>query len=283
MAATDPHMADPVEDVAHAGEFLRECHLSGFSVMPCGRRSRLPRVLPEAAPDRWLSLRRLDSVLWLDAADQTCEVEAGMSPADLQLHLDAVGLELPVLCPSHEEGTLGGLFQSPETSLLEDSCGPARDFVLGGTWLLADGTQVRTGARVVKSVAGYDVTRLLLGSRGRLAILLSLILKLRPKPKQLHWVRGPVDQTAPADRPTATEWPRPRLQFLDPADDRHWLQFADCKPHHKDLQPADSVQAEQRLREHLRRQDCRLPQPSPWLADVARACAPGAPRFGERR
>ena len=96
-----------------------------------------------------------------------------------------------MLAPGASEGTLGGLFLSQEVNLLQAAYGPARDQVLGARWLLADGTAIRTGARVVKSVAGYDLTRLLLGSEGRLAVCLSLTLRLRPRPARLHWRRLP--------------------------------------------------------------------------------------------
>ncbi|MGB0685193.1 MAG: FAD-binding oxidoreductase, partial [Planctomycetota bacterium] len=185
-----PELLRP-RDAAEATEMLRAAAASGESVHPCGRASRLARR-PGARPDGLrLSVAGLDELAWLDVADQTCEVAAGMSPATLDRHLQEVDLELGVLAPGADEGTLGGLFLSQEVNLLQAAYGPARDQVLGAQWLLADGTAIRTGARVVKSVAGYDLTRLLLGSEGRLAICLSLTLRLRPRPARLHWRRLP--------------------------------------------------------------------------------------------
>jgi len=157
-------------------------------VWPLGRGSRLSRVYAEAPQaDLQLSLASLDKLYCLDVADQTCEVGVGMSPAALSQELRCHGLELGVDAPQAKEGSLGGLFLSHELNLLHRAYGPARDQVLGARWLLADGTELRTGAHVVKSVAGYDLTRLLLGSEGRLAVCTRLILRLRPRPRALHW------------------------------------------------------------------------------------------------
>jgi len=128
-------------------------------------------------------------MVWLDAEDQTCEVGAGTAPATLDAELAGHGLMLAVDAPCAAEGTLGGVFLAPDLSLLHGAYGPPRDQVLGGTWMLADGSVVRTGARVVKSVAGYDLTRLFLGSGGFLAAALSLVLRLQPRPRCLSTSR----------------------------------------------------------------------------------------------
>ncbi len=267
--------ADSVED---APKLLREAHAAGQAVLPCGKRSRQARIAPTAKADCWLSLARCDRLLWLDAEDQTCEVQAGMSMASLQQHLQGTGLELALMCRGAETGTLGGLFLSAEPSLLASSCGPSRDFVLGGGWILANGTAVRSGARVVKSVAGYDVTRLLLGSRGQLAINTSLILRLRPAPRELHYYSV-----------EAASWPElrnqlapARLLFPSEENGNMLLQFANLKVQHAALEPVDFELAEQQRVAFVGQMTTQLPTPSPWLEATAEACAPGAPHFGRR-
>lgn len=203
-----PELLRP-RDVAEAVEMLRAAAARGESVHPCGQASRLARRPGSRPGGTRLSLAALDDLVWLDVADQTCEVEAGMSPAALDRQLQEVGLELGVLAPGAGEGTLAGLFLSQEVNLLQAAYGPARDQVLGARWLLADGTAIRTGARVVKSVAGYDLTRLLLGSEGRLAVCLSLTLRLRPRPTRLHWRRLPYA----AWREARASLPTPRHAF----------------------------------------------------------------------
>ncbi len=223
MAAGGIPLFEP-RNAEEAAAFLREAAGKKDSLLPCGRRSRVARHLPGLQPGGWLSLAGLGRLIRFDPEDQTCEVEAGMPPAGLARETRERGLELAVEAPCGNEGTLGGLFLAPDLSLLQAAWGPPRDQVLGGEWLLADGTRVRTGARVVKSVAGYDVTRLFLGSRGRLAVCLRLFLRLRPLPRRERWFRVAPEQVAgwlPAD-PRAR--PPARMLFCAQAGTDTWAQ-----------------------------------------------------------
>lgn len=265
--------------LAAAQSLLSSAHEDGQTILPCGRGSRLQRNLPAAQPDRWLSLAGMQDLLWFDAEDQTCAVQAGMQISALQEFLKPHGLMLDVLSPGATTGTLGGLFQAREVNLLEDSCGPLRDQVLGGTWLLSDGSVVKTGARVVKSVAGYDVTRLFLGARGRLAICLDLILRLRPIPK-LRWYQGAlsdVDAAVPAAR---LRIPLDKKQTL--------LAFADLELQDPRWNPVAALKAEELCASFLAeaargKHDLPLPPDSAWLKSLAEACAPGVPHLGGAR
>jgi hypothetical protein len=172
---------------------LREASSNRQRLWPCGRQSRLRRVFhQDPKAEHVISTAKLQTIHWLDREDQTCEVDVGLSPHALQQELAPLGLELGVESPGNQEGTLGGLFLSREVNLLHQAYGHAREQVLGLRAYLADGTQVQAGSRVVKSVAGYDLTRLLLGSEGRLAVVTRLILRLHPRPKALDWRRIPI-------------------------------------------------------------------------------------------
>jgi hypothetical protein len=228
--------------------------------------------------DCWLSLAECQKMLWLDVADQTCEVQAGMSPAALISHLEGTGLELAVMCRNPNSGTLGGLFMAAEASLLSPSCGPTRDFVLGASWILADGCSVRSGARVVKSVAGYDVTRLLLGSRGQLAINTSLILRLRPAPRELLWFQVETQEWLQIQ----TQLAPARLVFPAATAAHSIVVFANFAPQHAALNPLDAGEGEQQRLLYLEHMTTLVPPASHWLEVTAEACAPGAPHFGRR-
>jgi FAD/FMN-containing dehydrogenase len=218
-------------EVEKARAALRDAAAAGASILPCGRRTRLHRHAPDAAPDRWLELRSLRGIVWLDAADQTCEAGAGTSPAALDQELAAHGLMLGVDAPLAEEGSLGGLFQAPDLSLLHRSLGPPRDQVLGGSWLLADGQTVRTGARVVKSVAGYDLTRLFLGSRGRLAACLTIVLRLQPRPRDLRTFRVSDPSALRSASLPDPDW------FFQTDATAAWAAWRGCSPRHASLAP----------------------------------------------
>lgn len=157
-----------------------------------GSGSRQDRT-PDAGDARRLDLGAFDAIERLDAPDQTCTVGAGVRREALDEALRPHQLELPCL----GGGTLGGLFAA-------DPIGPAtvggqapRTLLLGCDAMLADGTAFKSGARVVKSVAGFDVHKLLVGSQGRLFAALRLHLRLKPAPRSSAWFR--VERLEPND------------------------------------------------------------------------------------
>lgn len=147
-----------------------------------GSGSRQDR-LPDTGAATHLALTALDAIERLDADDLTCSVGAGLTRAALDGALADHGVCLP--CAG--EGSLGGLFASDPIGATTLG-GPApRSLLLGFEAVLADGTEFRSGARVVKSVAGFDLHKLFVGSRGRLFAATKLHLKLRPMPRGSAW------------------------------------------------------------------------------------------------
>ncbi|GAB4147821.1 MAG: FAD-binding protein [Planctomycetota bacterium] len=151
----------------------------------CGTGSRLARRAADGEGAVRISLRRISGIERLDAEDLTCSVAAGLPRAELDEALAERGLELA--CPG--AGTLGGLFASdpigPETPR-----GPCpRSLLLGLEGVLAEGKAFRSGARVVKSVAGFDLHKLFVGSGGRLFAATLLHLRLRPRPRARTYFR----------------------------------------------------------------------------------------------
>ena len=139
--------------------------------------------LPDAPGALRLQLRGLATIDRLDGPDQTCSVDCGVLRGELDAALAPLGLELP--CPG--QGTLGGLFASDPIGAATLGGQSPRTLLLGVEALLADGTPFRSGARVVKSVAGFDVHKLLVGSEGRLFVATRLHLRLKPRPRTEQW------------------------------------------------------------------------------------------------
>jgi FAD/FMN-containing dehydrogenase len=139
-----------------------------------------------------LDLAGLTAIVRLDAPDQTCTVECGVRRDELDRELARCGLELP--CPGG--GTVGGLFASDPIGAAAPGGASPRSLLLGMEAVLADGTPFRCGARVVKSVAGFDVHKLLVGSSGRLFAATRLHLRLKPRPRAEQWFA--VDELEPA-------------------------------------------------------------------------------------
>jgi FAD/FMN-containing dehydrogenase len=147
-----------------------------------GTGSRRDR-LPPSGDATEVRLARLDSIQRLEPGDQTCSVDAGLPRDRLDAALHPVGLELP--CPGG--GTVGGLFAHDAIGGGTVGGAAPRSLLLGVEAVLADGTPFRAGSRVVKSVAGFDVHKLLIGSNGRLFAAVRLHLRLRPRPRAEAW------------------------------------------------------------------------------------------------
>jgi len=111
--------------------------------------------------------------------DQVVVVRAGTSIRDLQSALGERGQCLP-LVTGDDVGTVGGKLSMNLPHRLEAECGSWRDWVLGMTLVQADGTLAKVGSRAVKNVAGYDLQRVLIGSRGTLAVVTEVALRTFP-------------------------------------------------------------------------------------------------------
>jgi glycolate oxidase FAD binding subunit len=128
-----------------------------------------------------LTTEGLDRILEHEAGDLTCTVEAGVRLSALQAALAAHGQRLSLDPPG--DPTLGALLAENLSGPLRHRFGAARDLVLGVTLVLADGTIASAGGKVVKNVAGYDLARLVCGSRGRLALIARASFRLHPRPR----------------------------------------------------------------------------------------------------
>ncbi len=129
-----------------------------------------------------LDLSRMDAVIELRPEDMDCTVQAGITLDRLRAELRATGLFFPV-DPGAGEATLGGMAATRASGTTTVRYGSMRDNVIAMTVVLADGQIVRTARRARKSAAGYDLTRLLVGSEGTLAVITELTLRLHGIPE----------------------------------------------------------------------------------------------------
>ena len=130
-----------------------------------------------------VATRGLDRVVEFAARDMTITVEAGIPIARLDEILRGEGLRLPIDIPQWDRATLGGAVAADVSGPRRFGLGTFRDYVIGLAAMKADGQVFHSGGRVVKNVAGYDLCKLLVGSRGTLAILTQITLKLKPIPE----------------------------------------------------------------------------------------------------
>jgi len=153
-------------------------------VVPQGARTGLSGGANAVDGCLLLSLARMDAIVEVDPVDQVAVVEPGVVNADLSRAALGAGMFYPPDPSSWEESTIGGNLATNAGGLCCVKYGVTGDFVRGLEVVLADGEVIRTGRRTVKGVAGYDLTRLLVGSEGTLAVITQATLSLQPAPEE---------------------------------------------------------------------------------------------------
>jgi glycolate oxidase FAD binding subunit len=155
----------------------------GLAVIPRGSGSALDLGAPPARVDMVVDLRGLDRVVEYNPDDLTVSVEAGVTLGALQRQLGERGQLLASDPAGGAARTVGGVVATNASGPLRCRYGSLRDLLLGVRFVQADGVLTWGGARVVKSVTGYDVPKLMVGSLGTIGVLGELTLRLHPRPE----------------------------------------------------------------------------------------------------
>lgn len=133
--------------------------------------------------DILLSLEKHEGIIEHAAGDMTVTVKAGTRFKELQASL-AKHNQMVALDPAWPEyATIGGVIAANDSGAKRLGYGSARDAVIGMKLIYPDGKVIRTGGKVVKNVAGYDMNKLFIGSMGTLGVISEITLKLKPLPK----------------------------------------------------------------------------------------------------
>lgn len=170
------------DDVAALSAAVRVAAAHKLAVIPWGAGTAVELGNAPTAYDVALDLTALHRVVEYRPRDLTITVEAGMTIAAVQRVLDE-HRQLLALDPwLPEVATVGGTLAANCTGPRRVRYGTARDILIGASAVLADGTAIKAGGRVVKNVAGYDLNKLLIGSHGSLAVITSATFKLLPAP-----------------------------------------------------------------------------------------------------
>ncbi|MGD0949396.1 MAG: FAD-binding oxidoreductase [Candidatus Binatia bacterium] len=171
------------ETVDDLSRCLRVADQASLAVMPVGNGTQLGCGNLPQRYDVALSTRRLARLLAHEAADMTVTVEAGATLAEVNRALEPARQHLPLDPPQPEQTTVGAAIATDASGPLRLSQGKVRDLLIGVKVVLADGTLVKGGGRVVKNVAGYDLMKLFTGSFGTLGTVVEATFKLRPRPE----------------------------------------------------------------------------------------------------
>jgi glycolate oxidase FAD binding subunit len=166
-------------------EVLRIANENRLTVTPIGGGTKQSWASPTQTNIR-LDLTRLNRVIEHPWQDLTCTVQAGCTWQRLEQTLAKHGqfVALDPLWPEH--ATVGGILATNDSGSLRHRYGSLRDLVIGMTLVLADGTIARSGGKVVKNVAGYDLCKLVTGSFGTLAVITEATFRLHPLPQHVQ-------------------------------------------------------------------------------------------------
>ncbi|MGH3280990.1 MAG: FAD-binding oxidoreductase [Trebonia sp.] len=157
-----------------------------LAVVPRGRGSRLSWGTPASRCDLTVDMSRMASVVEHSHGDLVARVQAGARMADVQAALARAGQEIALDVPG--DATVGGVVASGLAGARRLRYGTPRDLLIGITIVRADGTVAKSGGKVVKNVAGYDLGKLFAGSAGTLGLITEATFRLHPLPAARAYV-----------------------------------------------------------------------------------------------
>ncbi|MEM8914845.1 MAG: FAD-linked oxidase C-terminal domain-containing protein [Pseudomonadota bacterium] len=172
--------ATSTEEVSEA---VKICDRLGVSIVPFGTGTSLEGGVAALGGGLCIDVSKMDRVLRVAPEDLDCTVEAGVRRKALDAHLRDSGLFFPI--DPGADASIGGMAATNASGTNAVRYGTMRESVLGLTVVMADGSIVRTGGRSRKSAAGYDLTRLIVGSEGTLGIITEVTLRLHGIPEAI--------------------------------------------------------------------------------------------------
>lgn len=195
------HVARPT-DTGALGRTLAEAAGRGLAVLARGGGTALDWG---GVPRRLDLLVDTGDLSWIEhiAGDLVVEVGAGTPVAELYEVLDAAGQRLSA-DPVRVGGTVGGMVATGVSGPRRLLSGSLRDLIIGMTVVRADGVVARSGGRVVKNVAGYDLAKLHTGGWGTLGVIASVAFRLHPTPPALRLVNRAVSSVEEAENASAS-------------------------------------------------------------------------------
>ncbi|MEV7807791.1 FAD-binding oxidoreductase [Microbispora sp. NPDC088329] len=193
VAGVRPRRVALPESAVEIAAVMRVCAAHDLAVVVTGGRSKLHWGARPERCDVLVDLSRMNRVLEHAAGDLVVRAQAGVTLEALADTLAGENQELALDVPVPGT-TVGGLLATGIAGPRRFRCGTARDLLIGVTVVLADGTIARSGGKVVKNVAGYDLGKLFTGSYGTLGIIADATFRLHPLPAARAWVTATVER-----------------------------------------------------------------------------------------
>ncbi|SCL40292.1 glycolate oxidase [Micromonospora pallida] len=197
-AAGTPLVVVRPRDTAGVVAVVRAAARHGVPVVPQGARTGLAGAANAVDGAVVLSTTAMDAILEIDPVSRIAVVQPGVVNATLAGAVRKQGLYYPPDPGSWESSTIGGNVSTNAGGMCCVKYGVTTEYVLGLEVVLASGEVLRTGRRTAKGVAGYDLTRLFVGSEGTLGVVTEVTLALRPAPEESLTLVAVFDSTADA-------------------------------------------------------------------------------------
>ncbi|KMK75091.1 glycolate oxidase subunit GlcD [Alkalihalobacillus pseudalcaliphilus] len=170
-------------DKKEVAEIVKLCNQHKIPIIPRGSGTNLSAGTTPLEGGIVLLFKHLDQILEIDEENLTITVQPGVNTLEMIQTVEEIGLFYPPDPSSMKISQIGGNISENSGGLRGLKYGVTRDYVLGLEIVLPNGEIIRTGGKLAKDVAGYDLTRLFVGSEGTLGIVTEAILKLIPKPE----------------------------------------------------------------------------------------------------
>jgi glycolate oxidase FAD binding subunit len=202
VEGVEPDFVVEPGSIEEISDLMKLAAREGLAVAPRGGGTKMHIGDPPRRLDLIVSTARMNEVLEHTPGDQIIRLEAGVKLEDLQEHISGSD-QMLAIDPPESGATIGGIVAANSSGPRRYRYGTIRDLIIGITVVLHDGTVAKAGGKVVKNVAGYDLSKLFTGSLGTLGVIATANFRLHPRPEAARTVA--VEVTEPQQAQAAAQ------------------------------------------------------------------------------